>query len=57
MVTMTRGIGMSRSVRSTVPPSRRVRAETRESLMPTTMGPMIFSSVHTAATAMAPAPM
>ena len=49
-------IGRSRSVRSTVPPVRRVLVDTAAARMPRTIGPRILSSVHTAATAMAPAP-
>ena len=56
IVPPTMPIGRSRSVRSTVPPVRRARAETAAARMPRTIGPRILSSVHTAATAMAPAP-
>lgn len=48
--------GMSRSVSGTSWPAWREREERSASVMPETMGRMIFSSVHTAATAIAPAP-
>ena len=53
----TTGKGISRSVKATCWPSWRARKEVSESLMPLMMGPMIFNSVQTAATAIAPAPM
>ena len=56
IVPPTMPIGRSRSVSSTVPPLRRAREDTAAARMPRTIGPRILSSVHTAATAMAPAP-
>jgi hypothetical protein len=52
----TMPIGRSRSVRSTVPPARRARLDTAAARIPRMIGPRIFSSVQTAATAIAPAP-
>ena len=56
-VPTTMGNGMSRWVMSTSWPRRRSRAEARASTMPLTIGRRIFSSVHTAATAIAAAGM
>ena len=56
-VTMTTTLmGISRSVMGSTSPALRWRDDASESLMPRTMGPMIFSSVHRAATVIAPAP-
>ena len=49
--------GMSLSVRATLPPPCLAREAATDSRMPRTIGTMIFTRVHTAATAMTPAPM
>ena len=48
---------MSRSVTSTLTPSRRARVDFIADVIPLTIGPMILTSVQMAAIAMAPAPM